>query len=447
MDYDLIIIGAGPAGYVAAIRAGQTGLKTAIIEKTAIGGMCLNWGCIPSKAIIESAKRFDSVKDLAAFGVDGIDPAGISFNWKNAKKRSTRIVRRLTKGVEFLLKKNGVEILNGTAHIKTATSVIVDDKEYSTSNIIIATGAIPATLPFAVPEDIIIPVKDLFGRVELLAKPVVVGLNAHAIELAQFFNLIGSPVTLIVPGEKLLPDVDAHLADYVDKAFRKAGINIHYSPEIKGFENGQLRVNDDLIDCDGIINASQRNAIVPSNDLKLELDNGFINVNENLQSNIDNIFAVGDVNGKSKYAHTASAQGLHAVNFLNGIKQAYDFTRYPINIYTKPEIAQIGLTELEIKKRDIDCKVTEFPLTANGKALTEGNNEGFIRLLSEKQYGEVLGVQIVAANATDMIAEASVLLQLESTIYDVASAVHAHPTVSEVYMESGFAAFDQPIHK
>ncbi len=447
MNYDLIIIGSGPAGYVAAIRAGQTGLKTALVEKNAIGGMCLNWGCIPSKAMLESAKKYASIKDLASFGVEGIDIKNVTFNWKNAQKRSTRIVRRLTKGVEFLLKKNGVHIITGEARIKSTTEVIVNDKVYQTKNIIIGTGAIPKPVAFDVPPELIIPVKELFDREKLPENPVVIGVNAHAVELAQFFNMIGRPVTLLVPQDRILPDLDVFLADYAAKAFKKSGINIIYQPEVKGYSNSELHIGDDKIVCDGIINANQRGAILPPSDIDLVLDNGFVQVNEYLQTSQENIFAVGDVNGKSKYAHTASAQGLHAVNYINSIKRQYDFKRFPINIYTQPELAQIGLTEEQVRKQDIDYKVTEFSLTANGRALTEGNSEGMIRLISENKYGEVLGVQIIAANATDMISEASVLLQLESTVYDMANAVHAHPTVSEVFMESGFAAFDQPIHK
>ncbi len=446
MDYDLIIIGSGPAGYVAAIRAGQVGLKTAIIEKEAIGGMCLNWGCIPSKAMLESAKKFSAVSDLATFGVDGIDPDKISFNWKNARKRSTRIVRRLTKGVEYLLKKNGVEIIAGEATIKTPNAVYVNNKLLETNSIIIATGSKP-TQPVMVPEELIISIPDLLKMDQLPNYPVVVGMNAHAVELAQFFHLIGKPTTLIVPDSRLLPGLDEYLSNYVLTAFKKAGLQVFFEPEINDYTKDELIINGEKQRCDAVINAMQRQAVLPNMELKLEVADGFLQVNDYLQTSSPNIYAIGDVNGRSQYAHTASAQGLHAVNVINGVKEEYRFSRFPINIYTKPEIAQIGMTESEISKTDIDYNVTEFSLTANGKALIEGETEGFIRLLSDKKYGEVLGVQIVSVNATDMIAEAAVLMQLESTIYDVANTIHAHPTISEIYMESGFAAFDQPIHK
>ncbi len=447
MEYDLVIIGSGPAGYVAGIRAGQVGLKTIIIEKDAIGGMCLNWGCIPSKAILESAKKFASLADLAAFGVDGIDQSQISFNWKKARQRSTRIVRRLTKGVEYLLKKNGVEIVSGTATIAGANSVNVDGQQYKTNNILIASGSLPATIPYEISDKKIVTINELFQLDQLPEFPAIIGVNAHAVELAQFFSMIGKATTLIVPGERILPDLDEYVAKDLMKILKKSGINIVIDPQTVSSSETNLISGDEKYQYDMVINAMNRTAVLPGSDINLELTDGFINVNEYLQSNLKNIYAVGDVNGRSGYAHTASAQGLHAVNVISGIAEEYNFRRFPINIYTKPEIAQIGLTEADAKLADIDYNISEFTLTANGKALIEGTTEGYIRLISEKQYGEVLGVQIMSANATDLIAEASVLLQLESTVFDLAKTIHAHPTVSEIFMESGFAAFDQPIHK
>ena len=447
MEYDLVIIGSGPAGYVAGIRAGQVGLKTIIIEKDAIGGMCLNWGCIPSKAILESAKKFAAVADLATFGVDGIDQAQISFNWKKARQRLTRIVRRLTKGVEYLLKKNGVDIVSGTATIAGVNSVNVDGQLYETKNILIATGSLPATVPYKISDSKDITINELFQLDQLPEFPAIIGVNAHAVELAQFFSMIGKATTLIVPGERILPDLDEYVAKDLMKILKKSGINIVIDPQTVSSSDSNLISGDEKYQYDMVINATNRTAVLPGSDINLELTDGFINVNEYLQSNLKNIYAVGDVNGRSGYAHTASAQGLHAVNVISGIAEEYNFRRFPINIYTKPEIAQIGLTEADAKLADIDYNISEFTLTANGKALIEGTTEGYIRLISEKQYGEVLGVQIMSANATDLIAEASVLLQLESTVFDLAKTIHAHPTVSEIFMESGFAAFDQPIHK
>ncbi len=447
MSYDLIIIGSGPGGYVAAIRAGQVGLKTALIEESAIGGMCLNWGCIPTKALLESAKRLEAVRQASTFGVDGVDVEKLSFNWQQSGKRSEHIVRRLTKGVEYLLKKNGVEIVKGRAVINSDKSVSVENRLLETRSIIIATGSVPGELDYPVPADIVVEIKNLLQLDQLPQQPVVVGSGPHAVELAQFFHLAGREVKLLVPGEVMAPQLDPYLSDYLKKSFKKAKIEVLTLERIKGYEEGEIIIDERRVKCDKIINALDRRAVLPESKIELTLDNGFIQVDGFLKASLDGIYAVGDVNGRSIFAHAASAQGLHAVNVINGLNREMDFGKFPINIYTYPEIAQLGLGEPAIKEKGIDYKVSEFPLSANGKALTEGHTEGFIRLLSDKKYGEVLGVQIVADHATDMIAEAAAVMQLEGTIFDVAATIHAHPTVSEIFMEAGFAAFDQPIHK
>jgi len=443
MKYDLIIIGSGPAGYVAAIRAGQVGLKTAIIEKEKIGGMCLNWGCIPTKSIIESAKYYSSVKNAKEFGISGIDAKKVSFEWDKVKKRSERIVLRLTKGVEFLLKKNGVEIITGTASIKSANSVIVENQLLETENIILATGSQPRDLD----EISGTSIQEFLKMDELPNSPVIVGCNPHAIELAQFFNLVGKEVTLLASEDKLIPDADDYLSDFILKKFKKAKIEVVFDSKIKSFKNGVLLTNKGEFNTDCLINATARKAIIPESKVKIDTENEFIKVNEYLQTNSENIFAVGDVNGTSKFAHTASAQGLHVINYISGIKKGFDNSKFPINIYTYPEMAQIGMTEEAVKTEGYDYKISEFPLSANGKAMIEGQRDGVVRLISDKKYGEVLGAQIIANNATDLIAEAGVLMQLEGTVYDVANTIHAHPTISEIYMESGFDALDKPIHK
>ena len=447
MKYDLIIIGSGPAGYVSAIRAGQLGLKTAIIEKEKIGGMCLNWGCIPTKALLESAKKFFELKNAKSFGIDGIDTKGLSFNWKTAIGRSNRVVARLTRGVQFLLKKNGVEIIEGEAVISSANSVSVDNRLLETENIMIATGSRSEAEKLPVPKDLLKDVRDFLSSDTMPENPVVIGQGPHALELAQFFHLLGKKPSLLVPDSELLPGIDENLKKFFETKFQREKLNIIYDAEIKDYKKGKLKVNKEEIECDAIINASIRKAVVPKSETKIEMENGYIKADDELRTNIPNIFAVGDVNGKSAFAHAASIQGLNVVDTIKGIKKTIDFGRMPINMYTYPEMSQIGMTEKELKEKGIDYKVGEFPLSVNGKALTEGYSEGMVRILSETKYGEVLGTQIIALHATDMIAEASAIMELEGTVYDVAKIVHAHPTVSEVFMEAGYDAFDQPIHK
>lgn len=450
--YDLVIIGSGPAGYVAAIRAGQMGLKTAIIEKSVIGGMCLNWGCIPSKAIMESAKLFNRIgKDSSRFGVDGIDKKAISFNWSKAIKRSDGIVKKLTTGVSFLLKKNGVEIIEGEAKILSSNSITVNNRTIDAKNIMIATGSKSPEIANK-NDGLVIEAKEAFKDRDLPNNIVVVGETPVAIELAQAFSMMGRKVSILVPTENLMPFADIYIVNQILAKLKKDRIKLYFNQNLESTEgvyaDGKLNIGETEIPCDIIFNAKRRKAIVPESDIDIKLDdNGYIAVDEDCQTNVEKIFAVGDVNGLSYYAHIGSAQGMHVVNFIQGIKQKLDLKKYPLNMYTVPEAAQIGLTEQEIKDQGYDYKISEFPMSANGKALTEGTMEGFVRILSENKYGEVLGVQIMAPNATDMIAEAAAYMELEATVYDIAQTVHAHPTISEVFMEAGFEAVDKAIHK
>ncbi len=450
--YDLIIIGSGPAGYVSAIRAGQMGLKTAIIEKNTIGGMCLNWGCIPSKAIMESAKLFNKIsKDSSRFGIDGIDKKSLSFNWNKAIKRSDGIVKKLTTGVGFLLKKNGVEIVEGEAKILSNNSISVNNRTMEAKNIMISTGSKSPIINSSV-NGLVIEPKDAFKNHELGNNIVVVGETPVAIELAQAFNMMGKKASIIVPSDDLMPFADKYIVNKILAKLKKDRIKVYFNYDLNNldeiYSDGKLTLGEDVIACDMIYNAKRRKAIIPESDIDILLDeNAYIAVDENCQTNIPNIYAVGDVNGLSYYAHIGSAQGMHVVNHIQGIKQKLDLKKYPLNMYTVPEAAQIGLTEDEIKEKGYDYKISEFPMSANGKALTEGTMEGFVRILSENKYGEVLGVQIMAPNATDMIAEASAYMELEATVYDIAQTVHAHPTISEVFMEAGFEAVGGAIHK
>lgn len=447
MDYDVVVIGAGPAGYVAAIRAGQVGLKTAIVEKKLIGGMCLNWGCIPSKAIIESGRLYRRIKDDARFfGVDGIDEQNITFSWEQARKRALQVAKQLTSGVELMLKKNGVEIINGEARITSENSVTVENRNITASNIIIATGSHHLPLKAKLPSEKVVELEQFYSLKELPEHIAVVGEGSIAIELAQFFNLIDRNVTILVPGERMMPLADEYLAGWMLSKLKRDGIRVIFNAndmaDSSHFEGNQLVVGKDKFPCDIIINSKLRQGIIPPSDIPLETANGFIATNDFFQTSFPNIFAVGDVNGEMMFANAASTQGLHTINFIKGIKEPFDKSRYPLNMYSSPEVAQIGKIESQLKADGVNYRVSELPLSANGKALSEGNTEGFVRILSEVKYGQVLGVQIIASNATDMISEAAAFMEAEATIYDVAKTVHAHPTISEVFMEAGFVAVD-----
>jgi dihydrolipoamide dehydrogenase len=439
MDYDLIIIGAGPAGYVAAIRAGQAGLKTAIIEKKHVGGMCLNWGCIPSKAMLESAKYFSRLSMASDFGVEGIDLKALSFNWEKGVKRSERIVRRLTKGVEYLLKKNSVEIITGIASVEGAGTVAVDNRSLTAKNIIIATGSYPGALPFKVSDKKILNLESFFSLKEIPHKLLVVGSGPVSAEISQLLSLIGKDVTLVKTTEKIFPLLDDYLNTYIMRRFESMKMKIIEGSA--GFET--LNIDD----YEGIVNCMPRKGIRPAGSLKPEIADGFYVTDEHFMTSIEGVYAVGDVNGRSIYAHAASAQALAAVNHILGITETMETSRVPLTIYTDPEIAQIGKTEQQLTAEGAEYKVNEFPLSANGKALTEGNPEGIMRIISEPKYGEVLGVQIISHNATDMISEAAAYMAVESTVWDVARTMHAHPTISEVFLEAGSDAVGTPVHK
>lgn len=448
MKYDIIIIGAGPAGYVAAIRAGQLGLKTAIIEKNQIGGMCLNWGCIPTKAIIESGKMFSRVINAGEFGIDGIDKNQLKFNWEKSKQRAKKIVSKLTSGVAYLLKKNAVEIISGEARIIGQGKISVNNTILETEKIIIATGSWPAGLDKGNDPAITVELNRLFELPEIPKNIVVFGKGPVAIELVQFFHLIEKNVSLLTPDENIIPGGDEYLSKFIINKFHNMGIPVVYAEKADKCSNGLLSIGSSLLQCDRIINCSFRNAILPPSDIEIPLDeNGFIKTDDSLETEVSGIYAIGDCNGKSYLAHAASAQGITAVNQIKGIRMPFNLSNYPLNIYTYPEMAQIGKTEQQIQDEGIDYKLSEFPLTANGKALTEGNSEGLIRILSDKRYGQVLGVQIIAEHATDMIAEAAAYMQVEGTIYDIGQTIHAHPTVSEIFLEAGFEAMDGAIHK
>ncbi len=448
MKYDIIIIGAGPAGYVAAIRAGQLGLKTALVEKKYIGGMCLNWGCIPTKSLIESARMLVNVKRAAEFGVSGVQVKKLGFDWAVATDRAKAIVTKLSLGVEWLLKKSGVEIITGEAIINGPGSVTVDKQLLEADRIIIATGSYPEAPELPVPKELIMPIETMMGWKTLPKNIVVYGKGAVSVELAQFFSMAGSNVSLVTTEGDFLPGIDEYLLQYVWKSLRSTGVDVIENGVITGYQDGSLIVNNNKVECDIILNASWRKAIIPKAAVDFELtDHAYLKTDMEFETSVPGIHAIGDVNGKSYLAHVGSAQGIWLINHIQGIRNTFIMENYPYNIYTTPEIAQIGKTEQQLTNDSIPFKVSHFPLSANGKALAEGNAEGFIRILSEERYGQVMGVQIIANHATDMISEASAFMSIEGTVYDVAQTIHAHPTISEIFMEAGFDAIDQAIHK
>lgn len=436
MDYDVIIIGSGPGGYVSAIRAGQTGLKTLVIDKKYIGGMCLNWGCIPTKSLIESAKTYHKVMHAIDFGITGVNPEGIGFDWMKAVSRTETVVKRLTKGIEYLWKKDGVDFILGEAKITGQNSVTVNNQVIQAKNIIIATGSKPGRIEL--PESII-ELEELLAQGDLPIKPVLYGRGAITVEIAQLFKLLDRSPIIVSDDDPLIPGLDDAMNSWILKKLKKDKIQVLAQSDIS-YIDGKMHYKGERLDYDAVLNTSLRRAIMPEIYTEIATRDGYVVTDENFMTSIPGIYAIGDVNGRSYLAHAASAQGLSVIDHLHGHKREYDDEKIPINIYSQPEMAQVGITEQAAKQRGIEILVKEYPLTANGKALAEGNAEGLIRMIYEPKYKQVIGVQIVADNATDMIAEAGVMLELEGTIYDLANTVHAHPTVSEVFMEVSSAA-------
>jgi len=438
MDYDVIVIGAGPAGYVAALRASQVGLKAALVERELLGGMCINWGCVPSKAMLESAKFFAQIKNARQFGVVGIDAEACKFDWPLALARMQQIVAKVQKGIEAQLNKNGVDWIAGNAKISGEHEITVDHRRISSAFLILATGAKPRSANIPVPKNMLMDIKQLWQTNELGQNFIVLGGNATAVEIAQLLALAGKKVTLITSEFSLLPLLDPYISQYITYELKNQGIDVMFNSRIHGTSQEGILAGDRVVPCDHIINSENRLAVIPQSEISLETDHGFLKVNEHLATNIPHIFAIGEVNGKRPLAHVAAAEAVYVVDFLKGIHEPLDYACHPINLYTAPEIAQVGLTEPQLREAKIVYNISQFSMTANAKALSEGNHEGFVRVLSEKRYGEILGVQIVGAHATDMIAEAGALMQMEATVFDLAKIVHAHPTLSEILVEAGY---------
>ena len=451
-QYDLIIIGGGPGGYVAAIRAGQLGLKTALIERADLGGQCLNWGCIPSKCLMESARTYQRVLEAASFGVDGIDKKAIGFNWSKAVSRKDRIVRKLVGGVGFLMKKNKVSVIKGDATVLGPTRVRVQGEavqELACRHLLVATGAIPdASQTEELPREHWWTLPEFYAQKELPEKLIVLGGGGPACETAMMLALAGYRVEMVCKQAELLPFLDDSLKQFVAQRMKKLRVRVIHTVSSLKREAESYAIDGETLEGRAVVNCADRVPRLPVWEGSQPGLNsqGFLKVDGFGRTSLASVYAVGDVTG-TLWAQSAAAQGTAAVNHMAGIEAPLVHEHVPLNIYLVPEVAAVGLTEAEAVAQGHDVRVGEFPLTANGKALSEGNSDGFVKVVAERQYGEVLGVHIVAENATDLIAEAAAYLKLEATLEEMAQIVHAHPTLSEAFWEAGMDALEAPIHK
>lgn len=441
---------------MAAIKAAQMGSRVALVEKEDIGGVCLNWGCIPTKALLKSARVYQEVQRSDFFGIDGIDKGKLKINWSQMNARKDMVVQRLVKGVENLLKKNGVEVYQGIGKVLDKHRVMVNGETLIGKNLIIATGSRPAIPPIegmdeAVKVGAVITSKEALQLKAVPKELVILGGGVIAVEFATLFNALGTKVTLIQRSPRILTGTEEELAEALQRHLIDKGVEILTNSQILSIQGKTVKLQvhgkemlrkGDYI----LISLGRKPNIEGLEGLGLAIDKNGIQVNEKLETNIPGIYAIGDVNGKYQLAHLASAEGITAVENIFGRENKINYDIVPSCIYSFPEIASVGLTEKAAREKGYDITVSKFPLSANGKALAEGESMGFIKIIAEKQYGEIIGVHIMAVHATDMIAEAIVSMQMEGTVYDVAQAIHPHPTLSEIMMEAAHGAIDKPIH-
>lgn len=454
VQYDVCVIGAGPGGYVAAIKAAQLGKKVCIAEKEHFGGTCLNVGCIPTKALLKSAEMFNEVKAAAAYGVTGVDADSISINLEDVQKRKSQVVNTLVNGVNGLLKKNGVTIYNGAAEFVDSNTVKVGNEIVKAENIIIASGSAPNMLPVDMDEKMpVYTSTEILDMTEAPERMAVIGGGVIGVELAYFLANIGVKVTIVEFLDRLLPMVDKEITDMIEKQFMEMGIEINTSAKVTAIEKDGVAFEKDgkmmKAKCDAVLMAVGRRPYVDG--LKLEnagvkVEKGAVITDDTMATNVKNIYAIGDINGKSMLAHTASMEGIVAVENMCGHATKMDYSKIPSAIYIKPEVASIGLTEEQAKEKYGNIKVGKFPMMANGKALIEGETKGIVKIIVDEKHLEIVGAHLYCVHATDMIAEMSVAMNLECTADELVKMIHPHPTVSEVIHEAAHAAESKAIH-
>lgn len=455
-SYDVIVIGGGPGGYVAAIKAAQMDLKTALIEANRVGGVCLNVGCIPTKTMLKSAKVYQEVLESAKYGIDLPDGTTPKINWGNLMKRKEGVVDKIVGGVELLLRHNKVDVYKGYGEALSPTQVKVGDETLETKHLILATGS-----SVMVPE---VPgiheamamgkVIDSTGAMNLPHQPktmTILGGGVISVEFATLYRSLGTEVTILQRSSSLLKNLDKDVRNLMQRHLKKIGVKIITDMTLKQIEGGTVRYEKDgktlSVESDYILASLGR---VPNlkgfEALQLKTDKRGVVVDDHMRTSVPNVYAIGDMCGKMMLAHVASAEALVAVEAILGHAQTIDYNKVPSCIYSFPEVGVIGFTEDDAIKAGYDVGTSMFPLSANGKAMAEGDTTGFVKIVHDKKYGEVIGVHIVAAHATDMISEAAITMELEGTVHDVAKTIHPHPTLSEIVMEAAHGAVHKPIH-
>ncbi|WP_034258065.1 dihydrolipoyl dehydrogenase [Altibacter lentus] len=454
--YDIIVLGSGPGGYVTAIRASQLGFKTAVIEKESLGGVCLNWGCIPTKALLKSAQVFDYLKHAEDYG---LIVKGADKDFSKVVERSRGVADGMSKGVQFLMKKNKIDVINGFGKLKPGKKVDVDGKEYSADHIIIATGARSRELPNLKQDG-----KKVIGYREAMSlktqpkSMIVVGSGAIGVEFAHFYNAMGTEVTIVEFLPHLVPLEDEDVSKQFEKSFKKAGIKVMTSSSVEKLDaSGKLvkatvktQKGEETLEAEVVLSAvgiASNIQNIGLEDVGIVVDRDKIMVNDWYQTNIPGYYAIGDVVPGPALAHVASAEGITCVEKIAGLHvEPIDYGNIPGCTYATPEIASVGMTEKQAKEAGYELKIGKFPFSASGKASAAGTKDGFVKVIFDAKYGEWLGCHMIGAGVTDMIAEAVLGRKLETTGHEVLKAIHPHPTMSEAVMEAVADAYDEVIH-
>lgn len=458
--YDLVIIGSGPGGYIAAVRAGQLGLKAAIIEREELGGVCLNWGCIPSKALLRAAEVLNLFNHAKEFG---ITVGNIEADYGAAIDRCNGIIERQVKGVAYLMKKNKIEVIRGNARLESPTEIIVETasgpQTISTKNVIIATGSrvrlVPGMSPETVDGKTIVTSKEVWKLRDKPASVIIIGGGPIGVEFATVHRSYGADVTIVEMLPRLVPLEDEEVSAHLTREFKKRSINLMTSTKVlkveKGSENQKARVTVEtspgaepkVLEADRVllgIGFAPNSENIGLEKVGLKVERGYIQIDEQMQTSVPGVYAIGDVTGKLMLAHVASAMGVTAVEAIAGHHPArVDYNAMPRCTYSQPQIASIGLTEAQCKERGLDYKVGKTLFNPNGKAQAMGEASGFVKIISDKKYGQILGAHMVGPEVVELIGEFSLLQSLEGTNRELALTVHPHPTLSEALAEAGLA--------
>jgi dihydrolipoamide dehydrogenase len=462
MSYDIIVVGSGPGGYVTAIRASQLGLKTAIVERESLGGVCLNWGCIPTKALIKSANVYEYLQHAADYGINVKES---SADFGAMIKRSRDVANGMSNGIQFLMKKNKIDVLKGNGVVKAGKAVEVTDESgnkttyTAAKGIIIATGSRSRELP-NLPQDgaKIIGYRQAMTLPAQPKKLVVVGSGAIGVEFAYFYNAIGTEVTIVEYLPNIVPVEDEDVSKQLEKSFKKAGINILTNASVESVDTSgsgcvvsiKTAKGEEKIECDVVLSAAGVVTNIENiglEELGIIVDKGRILVDDYYQTNLPGYYAIGDVVPGPALAHVASAEGIICVEKIAGHHpEPLNYSNIPGCTYCSPEVASVGMTEKAAKEAGYEIKVGKFPFSASGKASAAGAKDGFVKLIFDAKYGELLGGHMIGANVTEMVAELVAVRKLETTGEELIKTVHPHPTMSEAIMEAAAAAYGEVIH-